>query len=307
MLNNVLILLEAAPLVYSFILGLLVGSFLNVVILRLPRQLQYEWTEQCKIWLSDSGNTHTNKSNDNQETAEPEPNSEEKTPPPGVVKEGSHCPKCNAAIKPWHNIPVLSYIVLGGKCANCKTRISVRYPLIELFTAGLSALVIHHFGISAQGGFALLLTWALVALTFIDFDHQLLPDNIVLPFLWLGLLLSLFPIFANPNDAIIGAVAGYMSLWLVFQLFKLITGKEGMGFGDFKLLALFGAWLGWQMLPQIIFISTLLGSIIGISLMALKIIKRDKPIPFGPYISTAGFIALLWGEEINQLYLSSLF
>ena len=297
MLNNVIYLLEAAPLVYSAILGLLVGSFLNVVILRLPRQLHHEWTEQCKIWLNDDG-----------ENKEPqESGAKDSDTPPGIVKEGSHCPKCNAAIKPWHNIPVISYLILGGKCANCKTRISVRYPLIELLTAGLSVLAIHHFGISTQGGFALLLTWALVALTFIDFDHQLLPDNIVLPFLWLGLLLSLLPVFANPHDAIIGATAGYMSLWLVFQLFKLVTGKEGMGYGDFKLLALFGAWLGWQMLPQIIFISTMLGSIIGISLMVLKIIQRDKPIPFGPYIATAGFIALLWGEEINQLYLSHLF
>lgn len=297
MLNNVIYLLEAAPLFYSALLGLLVGSFLNVVILRLPRQLHHEWTEQCKIWLSD-------------DKEEKEPDVDDN--PPGVVKKGSHCPKCGAAIKPWQNIPVISYLILGGKCANCKTKISIRYPLIELLTAGLSALVIHNFGISAQGGFALLLTWALVALSFIDFDHQLLPDNIVLPFLWLGLLLSILPItaapiFANPHDAIIGAAAGYMSLWLVFQLFKLITGKEGMGYGDFKLLALFGAWLGWQMLPQILFISTILGSIIGISLMALKIIKRDNPIPFGPYIAIAGFIALLWGEKINKLYLSSLY
>lgn len=298
MFTNVVLLLETAPLVFSSFLGLLVGSFLNVVILRLPRQLHHEWTTQCKVWLkSDKDDNDIKDTNDS---------------PPGIVKKGSHCPKCNVTIKPWQNIPLISYLLLGGKCANCKTTISIRYPLIELLTGGLSALVIYHFGISSQGGFALLLTWALVALTFIDFDHQLLPDNIVLPFLWLGLLLSVLPlnsapVFANPRDAIIGAAAGYMSLWMVFQLFKLITGKEGMGYGDFKLLALFGAWLGWQMLPQIIFISTVLGSIIGISLMALKIIKRDKPIPFGPYIATAGFIALLWGDKINQLYLSRLY
>lgn len=306
MLNNVLHLLEAAPLAYAAILGLLVGSFLNVVILRLPRQLQHEWTEQCKLWinsLNDQKETEVNNANNNGDIPRPGP--------PGIVKKGSHCPKCSAEIKPWHNIPVISYLLLSGKCASCKTKISVRYPLIELLTAGLSVLVIHHFGISLQGGFALLLTWALISLTFIDFDHQLLPDNIVLPFLWLGLLLSVVPnsssVFASPRDAIIGAAAGYMSLWLIFQLFKLLTGKEGMGYGDFKLLALFGAWLGWKMLPQIVFISTMLGSVIGISLMLFKIIKRENPIPFGPYIAIAGFIALLWGEKINHFYLSKLY
>lgn len=304
MFENVILLLESAPLFFSALLGLLVGSFLNVVILRLPRQLKHEWTEQCQIWLN--GDSEEIKEDEEQK----QPN--DKSSPPGIVKEGSHCPKCHAAIKPWHNIPVISYLLLGGKCANCKTRISLRYPLIELLTAGLSALIIHHFGISAQGGFALLLTWVLIALAVIDFDHKLLPDNLVLPFLWLGLILSVIPfnnnpLFVNPHDSIIGAAAGYMSFWVVFQLFKLLTGKEGMGYGDFKLLALFGAWLGWQMLPQIIFISTMVGSIFGLTLMALKYIKRENHIPFGPYIIGAGFIALLWGDEINTLYLSSFF
>jgi len=291
--DNLLALINSAPILFTSIIGLLVGSFLNVVILRIPKRMLHEWTTQSEAWLNRDKPNNTEAKIDQPDTT-----------PPGIVKQGSHCPKCKAPIKPWHNIPLISYLLLMGKCANCKTPISIRYPFIELLTAALSVVVIHHFGITEQGGFALLITWALIALSFIDFDHQLLPDDIVLPLIWLGLLASLLPVFAEPKDAIIGAVAGYLSLWVVFQLFKIFTGKEGMGFGDFKLLSLFGAWLGWQYLPQIIIISTAAGSVIGITLMVLKLIKRENPIPFGPYIAVAGWIAMLWGSQINDAYLS---
>lgn len=297
MLSNLITLLEGTPILLASILGLLVGSFLNVVILRLPKRMQHDWTIQSEQWLNRDSLS---------DNSDPQRDSSTNSPPPGIVKQGSHCPKCKAKLKPWHNIPVVSYLFLRGKCSNCNTKISIRYPSIEILTAILSATVIYKFGISAQGGCALLITWCLVALTFIDIDHQLLPDDIVLPLVWAGLLASLVPIFATPNDAIIGAAAGYLSLWSVFQLFKLFTGKDGMGFGDFKLLALLGAWLGWQYLPQIIIMSTLLGSVIGITLMALKLMKRENSIPFGPYLAVAGWIAMLWGDKINNAYLGTL-
>ncbi|MEQ1622661.1 MAG: A24 family peptidase, partial [Methylococcales bacterium] len=212
-------------------------------------------------------------------------------------------PKCETPIKPWQNIPVISFLLLKGACANCKNPISIRYPIIEIFTALTSVIVAWHFSYTPQAGFALLLTWALIALSFIDIDSQLLPDSITLPLLWLGLLLSLFNVFTDANTSIIGAIAGYMILWSVYQLFKLVTGKEGMGYGDFKLLAVFGAWLGWQILPMIIILSSLVGAVVGISMMIL--VKRDhnSPIPFGPYLAAAGWIALLWGDPINKFYL----
>ncbi|MCL4149804.1 UNVERIFIED_CONTAM: hypothetical protein GTU68_044562, partial [Idotea baltica] len=222
------------------ILGLLVGSFLNVVIYRYPNRLKYQWTAQSQHWLEIDA-----------------PSTEE---PPGIVSPASHCGNCKATVKAWQNIPVISYLILRGKCANCKTPFSIRYPFVELLTGILSGYVVYKFGWSLQSILGLLLTWVLVTLTFIDFDHQLLPDDIVLPTLWLGLGLSLFPVFAIPVDSIIGAICGYLCLWLVFQLFKLATGKEGMGHGDFKLLALLGAWFGWQLLPQIVLISTVIGS-----------------------------------------------
>ncbi|TAL42982.1 MAG: prepilin peptidase, partial [Methylovulum sp.] len=215
----------------------------------------------------------------------------------------SRCPHCNAAIRPHQNIPVISYIFLKGRCAYCRNSISPRYPIIEIFTALASAIVAWHFGYAPQTVFALLLTWSLIALSFIDIDHHLLPDAITLPMLWLGLLLSLSDVYADAHASIIGAVAGYLVLWTVYQLFKLATGKEGMGYGDFKLLALLGAWLGWHYLPVIILLSSLVGSVIGITMMLVA--KRDHtiPIPFGPYLAAAGWIALLWGNDINQLYL----
>jgi len=277
-----------SPLLLSLfagIVGLLIGSFLNVVIYRLPVMMQRGWQQECQEFLK-------------------LPITEYKDPF-NLMLPHSHCPQCNADIKPYQNIPIFSYLLLKGQCANCQATISARYPFIEALTGILSAVVAYQLGGQIETVYALLLTWVLIALSGIDFDHQLLPDNITLPVLWLGLLLSLFHIFTDPVSSIIGAIAGYMTLWTVFQLFKLLTGKEGMGYGDFKLLALFGAWLGWQYLPLIILLSSLVGAIIG--LLMILILGRDKniPIPFGPYLAIAGWIALLWGDKINSLYLTS--
>ena len=286
MFGEIAALPAAAHVSLAALLGLLVGSFLNVVIYRYPNQLKYQWTEQSRQWLEiEAGSTEQ---------------------PPGIISPASHCGHCKASVKAWQNIPVISYLILRGKCASCKTSFSVRYPLVELLTGILSAYVVYKFGWSLQSLLGLLLTWVLVALSFIDFDHQLLPDDIVLPVLWLGLGLSLLPVFAVPVDSIIGAISGYLCLWLVFQLFRIVTGKEGMGHGDFKLLALLGAWFGWQLLPQIVLISTVVGSIVGILLIVTKKANSDNAIPFGPYIALAGWIAMLWGEQINSVYLGSL-
>ncbi|WP_031433772.1 prepilin peptidase [Methylomarinum vadi] len=267
-----------------FILGLMVGSFLNVVIFRLPVMMNRDWRKECREYLE----LET-------EAGESEPFN--------LMVPASHCPHCQTEIKPYQNIPVLSYLFLGGKCAQCGYPISIRYPLIEAFTGFCSALVAWHFGFSVAMLFGLLLTWSLIAASFIDIDQQLLPDSIILPMLWLGLFLSLFSVYTDSASSIIGAIAGYLSLWTVYQLFKLVTGKEGMGFGDFKLLALFGAWLGWQYLPLIILLSSLVGAVIGIAMVILVKHDRNTPIPFGPYLAAAGWLAMLWGEDINRLYL----
>ena len=263
--------------------GLLVGSFLNVVIFRYPVMMKHQWTEQSREWL------------------ELEPLTDQQ--PPTLSKPASHCGQCKAPIKAWQNIPLISWLILRGKCANCRATISIRYPLVELLTGVLSVVVVYKFGFSVQSGFGLILTWVLVALSFIDFDHKLLPDDIVIPTLWLGLGLSLFAVFSKPSDAILGAIIGYLVFWVVFQIFLRLTGKEGMGYGDFKLMALMGAWLGWSYLPQIILISTILGSIVGIALMASKKASRELAIPFGPYIALAGWLAMIYGDQINQAYL----
>jgi len=273
--------------IFAGILGLLIGSFLNVIIYRLPVMMKRSWTQECQEFLE-------------LPITEPSPKVF------NLCLPASRCPQCDAGIKSYQNIPVLSYLFLKGKCANCKTKISIRYPFVEAFTGIASAIVAFQLGGGIETLFALFLTWTLIALSGIDIDHQLLPDNITLPVLWLGILLSLFGIFTDPVSSIIGAMAGYLSLWSIYQLFKLITGKEGMGYGDFKLLALFGAWFGWQYLMIIVLISSLVGAIIGISMMI--ILGRDKniPIPFGPYLAIAGWIALLWGEAINTAYLTSI-
>lgn len=265
------------------ILGLLVGSFLNVVVFRFPNMMFYQWTSQSREWLKI--------------------NIEEAGEPPTLSKPASHCGNCKTPIRAWQNIPIVSWLALRGKCASCNIKISARYPLVEMLTGVLSAIVVYKFGWSLQSVFGLLLTWVLVALSFIDFDHKLLPDDFVLPTLWLGLALSLIPVFASPQDAIIGAIVGYLSFWVVFQAFLLLTGKEGMGHGDFKLMALLGAWFGWVYLPQIVMISAVLGSIIGVSLILVKKADGNMAIPFGPYIAIAGWVAMLWGDEINHTYL----
>jgi leader peptidase (prepilin peptidase) / N-methyltransferase len=276
-----------SPVLFAAIvglIGLLVGSFLNVVIYRLPVMMQKAWRKDCHDYLG--------------LVAEPQ-----EQEPFNLVLPLSRCPGCNTPIKPYQNIPVISYVFLRGKCANCKNPISLRYPIIEAFTALTSIIIAWHFGFTPQTGFALLLTWSLIAMSFIDIDHQLLPDSITLPVLWLGLFLSLFGLFTDSHASIVGAIAGYLVLWGVFQLFKLLTGKEGMGYGDFKLLALFGAWLGWQSLPAIILLSSLVGAVIGIAMIVFSRHERNTPIPFGPYLAAAGWIALIWGADINQLYM----
>ncbi|MGZ5576926.1 MAG: prepilin peptidase [Methylobacter sp.] len=280
------------------IIGLLVGSFLNVVIYRLPIMMQRGWRKECMEYLQISPEAVAGGSGDAGAVAEEEPFN--------LVLPLSRCPGCNTPIKPYQNIPVISYLFLRGQCAACGCRISMRYPIIEALTAISSFIVAWHFGYTPQAAFALLLTWSLIALTFIDVDHQLLPDSIILPMLWLGMCLSLFNVYTDTHASIIGAVAGYLALWAVFHLFKLATGKEGMGYGDFKLLALFGAWLGWQYLPVIILLSSLVGAIIGLVMIIFVKHDHNVPIPFGPYLAAAGWIALLWGHDLNHLYLSTI-
>jgi leader peptidase (prepilin peptidase)/N-methyltransferase len=214
----------------------------------------------------------------------------------------SRCPSCGHPISALDNIPVISYLFLRGRCKSCKTPISIRYPSVELTTALLSIIISVQLGPSIQTGVALLFTWALICLTLIDFDTQLLPDSITLPLLWFALFVSLFNVFVTPETALIGALVGYLTLWSVFWLFKLATGKEGMGYGDFKLLAAIGALLGWEMLPQVIMLSAFVGATVGLILIAVKGRDKNTPIPFGPYLSVAAFIALIWGEKINSTY-----
>jgi leader peptidase (prepilin peptidase)/N-methyltransferase len=228
----------------------------------------------------------------------------DRAPRLSLSSPGSHCPHCGHAITALENVPILSYLFLRGRCSACGARIGVRYPLVEAGTALLSIAVVWRFGPGWEAGAALILTWGLVALAGIDLDTQLLPDTITQPLLWLGLLLSLDGLFTDPHSAILGAAAGYLSLWTVFHLFRLATGKEGMGYGDFKLLALFGAWLGWQHLPQILLGSAVVGALVGMALIATGRQGRDRPIPFGPYLAASGWIALMWGEAINQAYLA---
>lgn len=267
--------------------GLTIGSFLNVVIYRLPVILDRHWRQECIT----AG------------YAQAEPASDSKPTTFNLVFPGSRCPHCNAPIKPWQNIPVVSYLLLKGRCQNCKQKISVRYPIVELLTGILSAITAYRLGPSMALLAALFLLWALIALSYIDFDQQILPDVIVLPFMWAGLLLNTQHLFTDLQSAVIGAAAGYLSLWLVFQVFKLATGKEGMGFGDFKLFALFGAWLGWQQLPLIILLSSAAGAVIGIGMILFMGRDKQLPMPFGPYLCIAGWIALLWGNDIISRYL----
>ncbi len=263
------------------LLGLVVGSFLNVVIFRLPRMMEQAWRRDCCELLEQS--------------LPDEPHLSLSVP-------NSQCRDCGAAIKPWHNIPVLSFALLGGRCAACKAPISLRYPTVELVTGLLSLAAALALGPTIQLAAALVFIWSLVALTGIDIDTQLLPDSITLPLLWLGLLINLSEVFVPLESAVIGAAAGYMTLWSVYWGFKLTTGKEGMGFGDFKLLAALGAWFGWQALPLIIILSSFVGALIGILLIVLKKQGREIPMPFGPYLAGAGLLTLFFGEQLNAAY-----
>jgi leader peptidase (prepilin peptidase) / N-methyltransferase len=277
------------------LLGLLVGSFLNVVIYRLPVMLEREWRQQCRELLAHDGQAASG---------------DEPLEVFNLIQPRSRCPHCGAPVRAWQNVPVLSWLLLGGKCSTCKGSISVRYPLIELLTGLLSGLLVWRFGVTIEAAGALLLLWSLIALTVIDLDTQLLPDCITLPLLWLGICVSLLQPatsalhFPDLRSSVIGAIVGYTSLWLVYWVFKLLTGKEGMGYGDFKLLAALGAWLGWQMLPLVILLSALTGALAGVAMIILLGRDRQLPIPFGPYLAVAGLIALLWGTQINNAYLS---
>ncbi|AMP16924.1 prepilin peptidase [Collimonas pratensis] len=269
------------PTAIAAIFGLLIGSFLNVVIHRLPIMMQRE---------SDNYVAH--------ESGQPLPHTDRYN----LVVPRSACPQCKHQIGALENVPVLSYLALRGKCASCKTPISARYPIVEAFTGALSALLIWHFGSGWAGLATLVFAYLLIAMTFIDADTQLLPDDLTLPLLWLGLLLNISGLFAPLSEAVIGAAAGYLSLWLIYWAFKLLTGKEGMGYGDFKLLAALGAWLGWKMLPIIILFSSLVGAVVGLVLIIVARRGRDIPIPFGPYLAAAGLLALLYGRTIMETY-----
>jgi leader peptidase (prepilin peptidase)/N-methyltransferase len=284
-INSTLELIASLPYFYYpfiFLISLLVGSFLNVVILRTPKIMEQQFKQECCDLL---------------EIKQKKEDAISLSYPP------STCPSCNTKIKPWHNIPVISYLLLRGKCHNCQAKISPRYPIIEFTTAVLSVLVIFLLGFSAQGLLALLFLWVLTSLTVIDIDTCLLPDSLTLPLLWLGLIVNSFALYTDLSSAVWGAIAGYLSLWSVFWVFKLVTGKEGMGYGDFKLLAALGAWMGWQMLPLIILLSSFVGAVIGIA--GIIILGRNKniPIPFGPYLAIAGLIAFLWGDILISYYL----
>jgi len=281
--------LSALPtLYYPFVLliGLLVGSFLNVVIFRIPKMMEQEFRSECCDFLAVKDEKTTQSRHQKITLSTP----------------NSTCPSCQTPIKPWHNIPVISYLFLRGKCANCKTPISARYPIIEAATGLLSVLTIYLIDFNSAGLVALVLLWSLICLTMIDIDTQLLPDSITLPLLWIGLIANYFGLYTSLEDALLGATFGYLSLWSVFWLFKIVTGKEGMGYGDFKLLAALGAWMGWQFLPLVILLSSLVGAIIGIA--GIIILGRNKniPIPFGPYLAIAGWIAFIWGERIIDFY-----
>lgn len=293
---SVLNLLRNEPAMLAFaclLLGLVVGSFLNVVIHRLPKMLERDWDSQAADLLEQRdmapaaqklrGATEAKKYN--------------------LITPPSTCPHCGRRIRAYENVPIASYLFLRGRCAGCKARISLRYPVVELVSGLVSAYIGWRFGLTLATAGALVFAWALIALTAIDVDTQLLPDDITLPLLWLGLMINLNGTFVPLSSAVIGAIAGYLSLWSVYWLFKLATGKEGMGYGDFKLLGAIGAWLGWKMLPAVILLSSAVGAVVGISMIVFARHGRNTPIPFGPYLAVAGLIAMFWGETLNRTYL----
>ncbi|MEO7322280.1 MAG: A24 family peptidase [Burkholderiales bacterium] len=270
------------------VLGLLVGSFLNVVIHRLPKMMEREWREQCAEFAATQGGEVARSENQSKYN---------------LVAPRSACPSCGHRISAIENVPVFSYLALRGRCRSCGAKISPRYPVVEAITGLLSGLIAWHFGFGLAGISALILVWALIALTFIDADTQLLPDGITLPLIWLGLIVNMDDTFTDLRSAVLGAIFGYLALWSVYWAFKLLTKKEGMGYGDFKLLAALGAWLGWQVLPLVILLSSVVGAVVGIALIVLARMGRNIPLPFGPYLAMAGLIALLWGRPIMDSYL----
>ncbi|MHC8360020.1 prepilin peptidase [Pseudomonas sp. LS2P72] len=284
-LNDILTLHPLAFVIAALLVGLLIGSFLNVVVWRLPKMLDREWHEEAREVLGLPGETPL--------------------PTFNLMRPHSQCPHCGHRIRAWENIPLLSYLFLRGRCSNCTAAISKRYPLTELACGLLSAFIAWHFGFGWQACMALLLSWGLLTMSLIDAEHQLLPDVLVLPLIWLGLIVNSSGLFVSLHDALWGAVAGYMALWSVFWLFKLITGKDGMGHGDFKLLAMFGAWGGWQILPMTLLLSSMVGAVVGVILLRLRNAKTSTPIPFGPFLAIAGWIALLWGGQITDFYWQS--
>lgn len=288
-------LLQDSPSLFisvSGLLGLLVGSFLNVVIHRLPKMMEREWRTQCAEFNEQPLNAAEQISG--------------KSIPYNLHTPRSACPQCGHQISALENIPLLSYLALRGKCRKCGSPISIRYPIVEAVTGILTAYAAWHFGFGLTAVAAIVFIWALIALTFIDFDTQLLPDDITMPLLWLGIIFNLFGAFTTLNNAVAGAIAGYLVLWIVYWLFKLATGKEGMGYGDFKLLAAIGAWLGWPLLPLVIMLSSVVGAVVGITLIIAARHGRNIPIPFGPYLAGGALIALFWGQQLTQSYLNLL-
>ena len=273
----------SAAIALAGLLGLIVGSFLNVVILRLPTRLMHDWRQQSRELLELEGDDNS-------------------LVPPGIVLERSHCPHCKHLLGPLDNIPLLSWLLLRGHCRYCGATISMQYPIVELLCCICSAIVMWKFGFGWQAGAALVLTWTLIALAGIDVRTQLLPDQLTLPLLWLGLVLSLFPLFIGSSASVLGAVIGYLSLWSVYWLFKLTTGKEGMGYGDFKLLAALGAWMGTSALLPIVLLSSLIGAVVGGAFLAIRGHDRATPIPFGPFIAAAGWVQFVFGDQIMAVY-----
>ena len=271
---------------FCLVLGLCVGSFLNVVIHRLPRMMEREWQEQCAELRN------------------------EPVPAQGsynLLRPNSHCPTCKHRISALENIPLVSWLALRGRCSECKTRISPRYPLVEALTGVATAGAALHFGFTLAAAGAMVFLWCMIAATCIDFDTQLLPDSITLPLLWAGLLINIPGTFVDLKTAVIGAAAGYLSLWSVYWMFRLVTGKEGMGYGDFKLLAAIGAWLGWSMLPLVILLSSMVGAVVGVGLIVLARHGRNVPIPFGPYLAAGGVVAMFWGQQLTRTWLNVLY
>ena len=290
MFENVVTVFESTPWLFYLavtLFGLSVGSFLNVVAYRLPLMMERDWKLECHEFL-----------------ALDKPELEPRLLSMNLATPASACPNCGHKLRFWENVPVLGYTFLKGKCSSCGTKISMQYPLVEFITGAASIAVAYQFGVTLQTLFALIFTWVLISLTLIDLKKQLLPDSMTLPLLWLGILLSYFNLFTDLSSSVIGAMAGYLILWSVYHLFKLLTKKEGMGYGDFKLLAAMCAWTGFTYLPQMILVSSVVGSIAGISMLLIGKAKQQQPIPFGPYLAVAGWIALLWGETINNTYLN---